>query len=1194
MMHFRHYFGAAWLALLVGSYASPAGAQTVSVSEDFNTTTTTNPWYALGDACLTASSTAGSATESTAGTPPGCIAIRSSYGENLVGGYNGTGGTTGTAGSAQTLPDPAGYGALRFTNGCIWTSGAPNCTNGGHSQHGAIISGGSPYSSSAGIQVTFKTATYRGDSYNGSGGDSDGADGMSFFLIDGSVQPNIGSYGGSLAYSCSNEVGNSPNTGMVGGYIGLGIDEYGNFLNAGDNTVTGYGYVPNRIGLRGAGNVAWSWLVGNSTTSGYYNNSTYVNPLGAPTPTQSLNQIAAVRYTCQNGYASDYTGASVSSTKIYPGDYAVIPNAYKTIPTTVMTIGDEYAKGGYSRQNATTLLYRLVITPAGLLSLSYSTGGSWMGILTNQSITASNGTIPSTIRFGFAGSTGGGSNIHEVLCFKANSLDTSTSSAGSNLQQSAEVTTSSQAYFAYYNPNDWTGSLTASQLVNTSGVLSIGTTYWDASCVLTGVANLAPPRLNSSGSPICPTTGLTTPASAEAPTSRVILSWNGTTGIAFEWASLTTAQQNALDPGDANAYRLQFLRGSRAEEAGVTGSLNLYRSRDSVLGDIVDSSPVAVGQPVLPYPNTWNDKLVTTDALAENSGSQNYTAFFVAEQTRENVVYVGANDGLLHGFRAGQYSTSNVYSGTNNDGTEVFAYMPAAVVNDIHNATTVELDYSNPQYGHNFYVDATPGTGDLFYEGVWHTWLVGGLGVGGAAIYAIDITKPSNFGEASTNAASLVIGEWNPSTITCSGNPTCGTNMGNTFGTPIIRRLHNGDWAVIFGNGFGSASGDAGVYIMTIDQATAMTTTYYLSTGKAGSNDGIAYVSSADLDGDHITDYLYAGDLLGNVWRFDLTSGTAANWAAAAAPLFSAGSSQPITSSLLVASVVTTQGNRLMIAFGTGQQTQLTNSTPTSYAAGLQSLYAIWDWNMTTWNGESSIQYASLNSTSTNFTSLTGLSSPFTLAPANLTAQALADNTALNTVDVTASVICWAGTTICASDKKFGWSATLPAASEQIIYNPELVGSAFVVNSVVPANNAVLSCTTAQNSGYTYAIDLASGGVAQTGTIISSTGVSSKAINFFVNSGDANAGGTLTNATGTSLMLATSTTGNTPPACVGAACAPGGPGGGGGGPFPNFPGCQPSTNYWLMNQTSSGAATYQQYSVACPLTGKRLMWLQKR
>src|SRR5256885_16760485 len=125
-------------------------------------------------------------------------------------------------------------------------------------------------------------------------------------------------------------------------------------------------------------------------------------------------------------------------------------------------------------------------------------------------------------------------------------------------------------------------------------------------------------------------------------------------------------------------------------------------------------------------------------------------------QTRMNVVYVGGNDGLLHGFRSGSYDLNGNFVATGNDGLEVLAYMPGAVVQTIH-STTASVDYSNAQYGHNFFVDAMPGAGDLFYGNAWHSWVVGGLGPGGSAIFALDVTNPTtgNFTEA--NAASLVI-----------------------------------------------------------------------------------------------------------------------------------------------------------------------------------------------------------------------------------------------------------------------------------------------------------------------------------------------------------------------------------------------------------------------------------------------------
>jgi len=1183
-MNTKHLMvGLTFLFALLTAHRSTAQS---TFAEDFTSATTNHSWYFFNGACLTASS---ASVGTSPGQLPGCTAVKSAYyfGENLVGGTNGVSGT------AQTLPDPANTGALRFTNGYPY----------GHNEGGAIVSQ-TPFDATNGVQITFKSVTYRGDS---GGGVGDGADGISFFMIDGSVAPSIGSQGGSLSYTCSNpgNVGGHPNiNGVVGGYIGLGIDEYGNFLNAGDNTATGFGQHGNRIGLRGNGNVGWSYLHANYPTQ-------------YPSSLTAAQQQAAVAATCQSGYLWDYStplsptpyltgGSTVTGTvfgKITKGSPVItlVPNIplslttltpitsatitdstnnyipagttiidFTTSPNTITmsnaatkgsttdtfiyssstpgqknTIPDYQAiPGGYailsgvnianesamSRGAATPIFYNLKITSAGVLSLSYSlSGAAYQAIITNQDITGSSGStpnpMPSTLLFGFAGSTGGSTNIHEIMCFKAAPQNTSGSSASVNEKESAKVETTTQAFFAFYNPGDWSGTVTANTLIDTAGVVTVNSVAnWDAGCLLTGTLTGAP----SVGGG-CSTTNTAGPTAATpAPASRVMLTWDTTNnvGIPFSWTSpgLSTNEQNTLDALDATqtATRLFFLRGSRTNEVNPAG-VGLYRSRASVLGDIVDSSPTWVGPAILPYTATWTDRLQSGDSMVENSGTQNYQQYVTAELSRLNVVYVGANDGFLHGFRAGTLDSNGLLINDNtNDGLEVLAYMPGSllqsaanptvpattppsctdhshtqsVAQNIHGVTPViganplcvdsTLDFSNPQYGHNFFVDATPGTGDLFYGGVWHTWLVGGLGAGGAAIYALDITNPGNFTQG--NASSLVVGEWNASTISCT--PSCAGNLGNTYGVPQIRRLHSGKWGVIFGNGFGSVTGDAGIYVMTIDASSGapVETFYYLSThtgtGTAttpcSSNcDGIAYVTPVDLDGDHVTDYVYAGDLKGNVWRFDLTGTDPTTWAAASAPLFTTPSGQPITSQLLAISSSMGGPQRLMIEFATGLRNQVTNSTQVSYASGTQAIYAIWDWNLTGWNAMSSTQYASLAATA----AATGLTSPFTIPSSgspitSLTQQTFTINTSTEVRDGTNVAVCWQGSTACTSgNSKFGWYANLPGTGEQVIFNPVYFQGAILVDSLVPASNVPTSCSTNLDAGFTYAISVANGGI---------------------------------------------------------------------------------------------------------------------
>jgi type IV pilus assembly protein PilY1 len=838
-----------------------------------------------------------------------------------------------------------------------------------------------------------------------------------------------------------------------------------------------------------------------------------------------------------------------------------------------------------TRGAATPIYYNLKITQDGFLSFAYSvSGGAYSYLIKDQSITASNGPLPSSFRVGFAASDGGASNVHEIMCFKAASTTQSGSSATVNEKEAAKVEAGTQAYFAFYNPNNWTGTVTANTLLDDgSGVVSVATTAnWDAGCLLSGTPAGTPPNGG------CGTTKTSGPTSASpGPAGRIMLTWDtmNNVGISFEWTSLNTVQQAALTLGDGNftSNRLDYLRGDRGKEITPNG-VGLYRARDSILGDIVDSSPNWVGPPQSPYTAKWKDRLLG-GTMPENNGTQTYLQYVSAEQTRLNVVYVGANDGFLHGFRAGSFDATGKFvdNGTTpNDGAEVLAYIPGASLaspasssavggctNDISSETVVQsihgvtpavganaacvgplIDFSNSRYAHNFFIDATPGSGELFYGGQWHTWLVGGLGIGGAAIYALDVSDPaSSFSEG--NASNIVIGEWTASSINCSIVANCGTNMGNTFGTPQVRRLHNGNWGVIFGNGFSSASGDAGIYVMSIDSTSGATTFYYLSTHVAGGN-GIAYTTPADLDGDHITDYVYAGDLQGNVWRFDLTNSDPAHWAAGATPLFTAQSGQPITSQLLAISINSVGSPpRMMIEFGTGQRTQITNLAPEQFVSGTQTLYGVWDWNLSAWNAlEPGAAYAALDPATS------GISSPLgstNLAAQTLTPTHLSTDNKFEAVDGTNVPVCWQGSVVCTTttNNQFGWFANLPGNGEQVIFNPVFFSGAFVVNTTVPANNLATTCDSNLDAGYTYALSVANGGIftntfptfSVNGTLIS----------------DSIAAGIKTDAAG-SVYVVNTTSGK-----------------------PN-----------IVYQTISGTPAAQQINIPSNVKAKRLTWIEQR
>jgi len=950
----------------------------------------------------------------------------------------------------------------------------------------------------------------------------------------------------------------------------------------------------NSTPVSGTTNVDYNGNSYSCDTSSYTTTTTYSYTPAGTTASSSTSNTG-------NGYTGTGTPFALVNGNYYPltvnsstqtqtnyqtatfPDYAAIPGAYVNLPSTT-PLADETAT---NRANAIPVAYKLQITQSGLLSLWYSyNGGTYNPVLTNSSITAHNAPVPANLLFGFGGSTGGSDNVHEITCFQVTPADLSSSSAGVNVQQSGEIQTGTEVYLAYYHPNNWWGELDADALVlnSTTGVVSIDSvSNWDASCVLTGGA--------------CTATNTT---SGTAQTARTLLTWDdvdgngainfsntGTGGFSTTndntaFNKLGSTEQGWLNAGDnLGALRLAYLSGDRSNEVPSSNatSTQVFRDRNSALGDIIDSSPVWVGPPANAYSATWADNLYPTATIPENvSGAQTYPQFIAAEASRMNMVYNGANDGFLHGFESGYYNSDGSFNQTGNDGKELVAYMPEAIMKTIHNSTTPTLDYSNPQYSHNYYVDATPGYGDLFYGKAWHTWLVGGLGIGGNAIYALDITNPGT-GFSTSN----VIGEWNPSTLTCATDTStskCGSDLGQTYGTPQIRRLHNGEWGVIFGNGFNSSTGHAAIYVMTITSTGTVDKVYYLDTGagSATNPDGIAYVSSVDMDNDHVADYVYAGDYYGNVWRFDLTSNVASNWhvtnygsTSTPAPLFSTPTitttvctvttvpcptastetvttSQPITTQVVVTSVTpsSTGAPYVMVEFGTGAITPQTPSSPIEYAPGQQALYGVWDWDVGQ-TGTPASSYNGLAGTSSAPSGTIAFSST-TFQVQTVTSQtASTTNGAVQGYrTVSSNTVCYVGTTCAAtgqSGTQYGWYMDLPGyngvsdyntagassttgvsqyinganQTEQVIYNPIESEGAFIVSTTVPANNSPLTCNVEDAQGWTMGINPGNGGAFSDSFFADNTGK-------FINTPGSIVSGVALNGTGSpSVVMANGT-----------------------------------------------------------------------
>jgi len=439
-------------------------------------------------------------------------------------------------------------------------------------------------------------------------------------------------------------------------------------------------------------------------------------------------------------------------------------------------------------------------------------------------------------------------------------------------------------------------------------------------------------------------------------------------GVSFKWANLTNSTTGAsqrmwlnkgtVGPGSTPAQiaaaiagdgkgenRLNFIRGDRTKEASQAGGE--FRNRKSRQGDIVNSAIWYVGTPANGYSDT------------------SYKSFSATNRGRLPMLYVGGNDGMLHGFSA-------------KDGTEKIAYIPHGVVQNL-------AVLADTNYAHRYYVDGSPFSGDVNIGTTaadWRTYLVGTLGAGGRGYFVLDVTKPgadpaytgtpppaTNFTE--TDAPNLVVLDKTAAAVSDSvppgkpADPNADPDIGHIFGNPMvaesnqqralqITRMNNGRWALITGNGYNSEKERPVLLIQYLDGdkslkkivAADKDSTPTVNATEAVGN-GLSTPQFLDANGDGKPDFVYAGDLRGNMWKFDISSGTDTDWKVAfnGSPLFTAiyssgsGSSsrQPITAPPSLRPNRTVGG--LMVAFGTGQNLTENDRADTS----VQTVYSVLD-----------------------------------------------------------------------------------------------------------------------------------------------------------------------------------------------------------------------------------------------------------
>ena len=390
-------------------------------------------------------------------------------------------------------------------------------------------------------------------------------------------------------------------------------------------------------------------------------------------------------------------------------------------------------------------------------------------------------------------------------------------------------------YSSTYRTQDWDGEIVA-QEINTADGTVLPAISWSAQALLdnitTATSDTRSIHVFSSGA----TTKLkaftySTLTSGELGyfNNQACVTTSPTASPASPLPQCTLGMSSA-DQVEANKAQnlIAYLRGQTGSES------TLYRARDHILGDFGSSKPAYVR--LSPY------------AFIDTG----HAAFRTAQASRSATIYIGANDGMLHAFNG-------------NTGDERWAFIPKTVFPGLYKLAAT--DYAT---NHRYYVDGTPETMDIYdaSASAWKTILVGGLNGGGRGYYALDVTDPSS-----------PKGLWE----FCTDSALCGVtdnDLGFSYGNPIItKRSSDGKWVVLVASGYNNVSPGSGKgYLFVLDALTgAILQKIDTGAGTTTTPSGLARIAGYADNGtiDNTVKWVYGGDLLGNVWRFDLTASPA-------------------------------------------------------------------------------------------------------------------------------------------------------------------------------------------------------------------------------------------------------------------------------------------------------------------------------
>jgi type IV pilus assembly protein PilY1 len=518
-----------------------------------------------------------------------------------------------------------------------------------------------------------------------------------------------------------------------------------------------------------------------------------------------------------------------------------------------------------------------------------------------------------------------------------------------------------------YRTVTWDGEVIARNIDPASGNV-LPTVVWSAQTQLDAVAPAARKLYVRNGASFANFDFATLPGAVQG-------FFTNKCSLLSQCTDLSAAQQTTVNDGTT---LVNYLRGDKTNEP------DLFRQRDHVLGDTVNAVPVYVSKPQFQF----------GDAVTPTYGD-----FKAAQASRPATLYVGANDGMMHAFDGAT-------------GQEIWAYVPTMVMANMH--LLADKNYS---IKHAYFVDGAATVMDAYFGGAWHTVLVAGLNKGGQGYYALDVTNP---------AAPTPLWEFcTDSTICTSSDP----NIGFSFGNPVITKRPDGKWVALLTSGYNNADGQGWLYVLDLQTGAVLDRVSTLA-GSPGTPSGLSKLTALanNFAVDNTVIAVYAGDLLGNVWKFDMTPTppappTVQRLAQATAP---GGATQPITTRPEITRINT----NLVLYVTTGEYLGVSDLATTQ----TQTVYAFKD-------------------TDTDLGALRANSGMLTNTPV---------------VNPDGSVTIPSGFSVNWTSQ-VGWYVDLPRAGERVNIDPQLIQGTLLVVSNQPDTNA---CSTGGQSFF-YQFDYA-------------------------------------------------------------------------------------------------------------------------